>query len=142
MVGVQVMTTVLRVAANANRSRRMVRALGQPELGTTYRGEQLESQPRCLPQLGAYSQAADTVSGMSATLVPNAGCRTGGVSVSYDEFDTPLGGIGRLSRVKFERTHLEGAAAEVRLIPAKTELSESDAVHVWEGLGKGHLAGF
>ncbi|HET9089215.1 MAG TPA: TIGR04255 family protein [Acidimicrobiales bacterium] len=59
--------------------------------------------------------------------------------VEFDEFDVPLGGLDRLSRVKFERTHLVGAAAEVRLVPAKSELSEADAVRVWEGLGKESL---
>lgn len=143
MVGVQVMTTVLRSGGERQQVATHGPCAWAARVGGLPTGaSSWKANPRCLPQLGAYSQAADTVSGMSATLVPNAGCRTGGVSVSYDEFDTPLGGIGRLSRVKFERTHLEGAAAEVRLIPAKTELSESDAVHVWEGLGKDILPVF
>ena len=90
----------------------------------------------------AVEERAGTVSVMSATLVPNLGLGRGGVGVSgdeFDEFDIPLGGLTRLSRVKFERTHLEGAAAEVRLLPSKSELTEEDAVRVWEGLGKERL---
>ena len=87
----------------------------------------------------APRQLAGTVSDMSATLVLHEIVGPGGLGVTddqFDEFDVPLGGLDRLSRVKFERTHLEGAAAEVRLVPAKAELSEADAVRVWEGLGK------
>ncbi len=58
-------------------------------------------------------------------------------AVAIDEFDVPLGGLDPVSHVKFERTHLEGAAAEVRLLPVKPELSEADVVRVWEGLGGG-----
>lgn len=58
---------------------------------------------------------------------------------AVDEFDIPLSGLPPLSHVKFERTHLEGAAAEVRLIPVRPELAEADAVRVWEGLGGGSV---
>lgn len=56
---------------------------------------------------------------------------------AVDEFDVPLSGLPPLSHVKFERKHLEGAAAEVRFLPVKPELAEADAVRVWEGLGGG-----
>jgi len=56
-----------------------------------------------------------------------------------DEYDVPLGGLPRLSAMRLEQTHLEAAAAEVRFVGDKPELLESDAIRVWEGLGRATL---
>ena len=56
-----------------------------------------------------------------------------------DEFDRPLGGLEGMRRIRFDRTQMEGAAAEIRFLPGKPELTEADAVHVWEGLDKAAL---
>lgn len=58
-------------------------------------------------------------------------------SVEQDEFDIPLGGLDLLTRISFERTHVEAAIAEVRFIPSDSDesLSEKNAVAVWVGLG-------
>jgi len=48
-----------------------------------------------------------------------------------DEFDRPLGGLEGMRRIRFDRTQMEGAAAEIRFLPGKPELTEADAVHVW-----------
>lgn len=55
--------------------------------------------------------------------------------VGTDEWDVPLGGLPGLSRVLLGRTHIEGAAAEVRFVSDQREVSESVARRVWEGLG-------
>jgi len=44
-----------------------------------------------------------------------------------------------MRRIRFDRTQMEGAAAEIRFLPGKPELTEADAVHVWEGLDKAAL---
>lgn len=56
-----------------------------------------------------------------------------------DEYDRPLGNLDGLKRIQFEKTQLEGVAAEVRFLPNKPELSEAEAIHVWEGFGKSEL---
>lgn len=52
-----------------------------------------------------------------------------------DEWDVPLGGLPGLARVRLERTHVEGAVAEVRFVSDLTDLPESVAAQVWEALG-------
>ncbi|MBI1376791.1 MAG: TIGR04255 family protein [Frankiales bacterium] len=59
-----------------------------------------------------------------------------------DEFDKPLGALVGVSRLRLERTHMEAAVAEVRFVPGREELSEADAIHVWNGLGKASLPVF
>lgn len=62
--------------------------------------------------------------------------QTSGVPrVRTDEWDVPLGGLPGLSRVLLGRTHIEGAAAEVRFVSDQREVSETVARQVWEGLG-------
>jgi len=34
-----------------------------------------------------------------------------------DEFDRPLGGLEGMRRIRFDRTQMEGAAAEIRFLP-------------------------
>lgn len=63
-------------------------------------------------------------------------------SSMVDEFDKPLGGLEGLKRIRFERTQMEGAAVEIRFLPGKPELTEADAVQVWEGMDKGTLPVF
>lgn len=58
------------------------------------------------------------------------------MSDDFDEFDVPLGGLPAVAPLRLERTHLEAAAAEVRFLPVTAELSEADAVRVWDGLGR------
>jgi uncharacterized protein (TIGR04255 family) len=58
------------------------------------------------------------------------------VQTHRDEWDRPLGGLAGLARVRLERTHLEAAVAEVRFLATRSELPESDAVSIWEGLGQ------
>jgi uncharacterized protein (TIGR04255 family) len=52
-----------------------------------------------------------------------------------DEWDLPLGGLPRASRIKFDRTHMEAAVAEVRFVSEQVSLDRSVAAHVWEALG-------
>lgn len=52
-----------------------------------------------------------------------------------DEWDYPLGGLDGLTRVRLERTHLEAAVAEVRFTTT-AELSEQDAISIWQRLGQ------
>lgn len=53
-----------------------------------------------------------------------------------DGFDVPLGGLVSLGHIKFDRTHLEAAVAEVRMLTTEREISETEAVRIWEALGK------
>jgi uncharacterized protein (TIGR04255 family) len=57
---------------------------------------------------------------------------------NIDEFDTPLGGITGISRLRLERTQMEVAVAEVRFLPTSESesLAEDVAITVWKGLGQ------
>ena len=52
-----------------------------------------------------------------------------------DEFDVPLGGLVGMQRVQLGRTHMEAAAAEVRFVASRSELSDADAKRIWALLG-------
>ena len=52
-----------------------------------------------------------------------------------DEWDRPLGSLDGLARVRLDRTHLEAAVAEVRFT-TNADLSEQDAISIWQELGE------
>jgi hypothetical protein len=55
----------------------------------------------------------------------------GDAAAATDAYDVPLGGLTGLARVRFERTHMEAAAAEVRFVANRDELTENDAKRMW-----------
>ena len=57
------------------------------------------------------------------------------VEDDMDEFDVPLGGLSSPNRIMLTRTHIEVAVGEVRFLSDRTELTETDAVAIWNALG-------
>lgn len=53
-----------------------------------------------------------------------------------DEWDMPLGGITARPRLVYKRTHIEVAVAEIRFLRSCEEITESEAAHIWERLGR------
>lgn len=62
-------------------------------------------------------------------------CMGEALDKDVDEFDVPLGGLRAPQRIMLTRTHIEAAVGEVRFLSDRNELTESDAVSIWNALG-------